>query len=182
MEDFASAAVMRLIAMGLARLGLAPPLLPAEAHVPLSYKAQVQGLLAARHGRIAVFRLADAVPDMAPEPVVQALLLARDAADLLDRWHRLEVFSHARHSLVFAPSAGTGFDLTHRARDTGPPPSEAETLLVVGVVTRLVEVTTGRAAMLTDETSAVLRAGGVWQEVGPIQSLLRLTLRTLTED
>lgn len=176
MEDFASAAMMRLIARGLARQGLAPPPLHAGAHVPRPDKAQALNNLMARHGRLAVLLLADAVPDMAPEPVVQALLRARDAPDLLDRWHRLEVFSHARHRLACAPNACGGFDLTHRARDDGPPPSEAETLLVVGVVTRLAEVTTGRAATLTDDAGAVLRVGGVWQAVGPIRSPLRLAL------
>lgn len=176
MEDFASAAMMRLIVRGLVRQGLAPPPLPAGAHVQRPDKAQALNNLIARHGRLAALRLADAVPDMTPEPVVQALLLAYDAADLLDRWHRLEVFSHARHRLAYAPLAGGGFDLSHRARDDGPPPSEAETLLVLAVVTMLVEVTTGRAATLTDDAGAVLRADGVWQEVGPIRSPLRLTL------
>ena len=96
--DFASAAMMRLVAAGLSRQGISVPVpTSATAHVPLASKRDVLSEVLARHGPLAILSIADAAPSMAPEPVVQALTHAKDMPDLMDRWHRLERFSHGRH-------------------------------------------------------------------------------------
>ena len=97
-QDFASAAMMRLVATGLARQGISIPVPTSpNAHVSLGDKRAVLGVVLARHGPLAILSIADAACAMAPEPVVQALTKARDIPDLMDRWHRLERFSHGRH-------------------------------------------------------------------------------------
>jgi hypothetical protein len=99
-EDFASAAMMRLVATGLARQGIAVAPSPARgAHVPHADKRALLERVLALHGPNAILAIADALPDMPAEHVLQALTRARDARDLPDRWNRLERFSHARHAV-----------------------------------------------------------------------------------
>lgn len=94
-SDFASATMMRLVAAGLSRQRISIPVpMPDGAHVSIGDKREVLSAVLANHGPLAILSIADAAPFMAPEPVVQALTLARDLCDLMDRWHRLERFSH----------------------------------------------------------------------------------------
>lgn len=179
MEDFASAAMMRLIGAGLARQGLPAFAGPAGAHVPRSAKSAALAGLIARQGRVAVLRLADALPDMAPEPVLQALLQAQGPVDLFDRWHRLEVFSHARHRLAVTAHGTDGFHLTHLSQAPDQTPTEGETLIVVAVVTMLVEAISGQAVCLTDAEGARLRECGSWYNPGPLRAPLVLQLTGL---
>jgi AraC-like DNA-binding protein len=163
-SDFASAAMMRLVAAGLSRQGIPIPL-PAStnAHVPLTAKRDVLGGVLARHGPLAVLSIADAARSMPPEPVVQALARSRDMADLMDRWHRLERFSHGRHKVQTEVIGANSFRLTHHARDDGPPPTLAESLLVIALLTVLAEMIGSTDVMLADTTGAVWRRHGKWQ-------------------
>jgi AraC-like DNA-binding protein len=169
--DFASAAMMRLVAEGLARQGIGPvPRPPRGAHVPRTDKREVLERVLAAHGPLAVLSIADAARHMAPEPVLRALTMARDTPDLLERWRRLERFSHSRHVVEVAPQAGGPLRLTHRARDGGSPPSVAESLIVVGVLAILAEMVTGAPVRLTSPEGEVWREGGIWtvpSAVGP---------------
>ena len=97
-DDFASAAMMRLVAAGLMRQGIAAGLrAPGGAHVPRPDKQAALTAILAAHGHLAVMQIADALPTMPPEPVLMALTRARDVPDFHARWHRLENFSHGRH-------------------------------------------------------------------------------------
>jgi hypothetical protein len=120
--DFASAAMMRLVAAGLSRQGISVPVATsATAHVPLAGQARCAECdVLARHGPLAILSIADAAPSMAPEPVVQALTHAKDMPDLMDRWHRLERFSHGRHRVASEQLGADSFRLTHQARDEWP--------------------------------------------------------------
>ena len=163
-HDFASAAMMRLAAVGLERQGISSPLRsPFGAHVPRSLKRDILDAVLAEHGPVAILSLADAARQMPPEPVAQALLRARDASDLLDRWHRLERFSHGRHTVETRRLAEGSFRLTHRARDAGPPPSAAESLFVLGVLTILAETTGSVDVSLASSTGEVWREKGAWR-------------------
>jgi hypothetical protein len=125
--DFASAAMMRLVAAGLARQGIAllgPP--PRGARVARPRKRDTLATLLALHGPVAILSIADAARHMPPEPVVQALLGARDTGDLLDRWRRLERFSHGRHTVETQDLGDSSFRLFHRARDGSIPPSSGK--------------------------------------------------------
>ena len=161
--DFASAAMMRLVAAGLSRQGISVPVpTSATAHVPLASKRDVLSEVLARHGPLAILSIADAAPSMAPEPVVQALTHAKDMPDLMDRWHRLERFSHGRHRVAVEHLGADSLRLTHQARDSGPPPSLAESLLVLGLLAVLSEMVGSAAVTLTDATGAVWRSHGKW--------------------
>ena len=168
-QDFASAAMMRLVALGLTQQGIAvpahrpgpvPP--PSGAHVPHAQKRNVLDALVTAHGPMILLLIADAARSMPPEPVVQALTCARNIKDLLDRWQRLERFSHGRHRVEVQPLAEGTFRLTHRARDAGPQPSFAESLIVPGLLTILAEMTGSAEVSLLSVTGDVWRKDGAW--------------------
>jgi len=161
--DFASAAMMRLVAAGLSRQGISIPVpTSATAHVSLIAKRDALGNVLAVHGPLAILSIADAARSMAPEPVVQALTRSKDIADLLERWHRLERFSHGRHTIAAELLGADSFLLTHQARDDGPPPSLAESLLVLGLLTVLTEMIGSTDVTLADATGEVWRSHGKW--------------------
>jgi hypothetical protein len=115
--DFASAAMMRLVAAGLSRQGISIPVpTSATAHVSRMAKRDVLGDVLAHHGPLAILSLADAARSMAPEPVVHALTRSKDIPDLMDRWHRLARFSHGRHTIVVEQLGPDSFRLNHRER------------------------------------------------------------------
>ena len=163
--DFASAAMMRLIVAGLSRQGISIPLpISPTAHVPLGDKRDVLGAVLTRYGPLAILKINDAAPLMAPEPVVQALTRATDMSDLLDRWHRLERFSHGRHTVDAEQLGADSFRLTHRAREHGQPPTLAESLLVLGLLTILAEMTRSAEVTLKTSVGEVWRSQGKWHE------------------
>lgn len=163
-RDFASAAMMRLVAAGLARQGLPVAFQPpTQARAPRAQKRDVLGEILTAHGPLAILSIADAAPDMPSEPVVEALIRARDIDDLLDRWGRLERFSHGRHTVETRRLDDGCFRLTHRARDDGPPPSPAESLLVIGLIARLAEMIGAPDLRLTSGAGEVLRENGAWR-------------------
>lgn len=171
-QDFASAAMMRLVAMGLARQGISIPVPTSPtAHVSLADKRAVLGAVLACHGPLAILSIADAACAMAPEPVVQALTNARDIPDLMERWHRLERFSHGRHRVEIEQLSPHRFRLTHRARDHGPPPSMAESLLVLGLLTILTEMTGSTDVTMKTDAGAVWRSEGKWHDPGTSQGV-----------
>lgn len=164
-EDFASATMIRLIAAGLARQGISVPVRPpAGARVPRAAKRELLDAVITGHGRIAILTIADAVRYMPPEPVAQALLKARSISDLLDRWRRLEKFSHGRHQVLVENLGETRFELRHRARDGHAPPSEAETLLVMAVLVVSAEIVASVPVDLRTEAGKVWRHLGEWRE------------------
>jgi AraC-like DNA-binding protein len=170
--DFASAAMMRLVAAGLSLQGISLPVpTSATAHVPLVAKRDVLSEVLARHGLLAILSIADAAPSMAPEPVVQALTHAKDMPDLMDRWHRLERFSHGRHRVAVEQLGADSFRLTHQARDDGPPPSMAESLLVLGLLAILSEMIGSTDVTLADTAGAVWRSQGKWHCSDRLQSI-----------
>jgi AraC-like DNA-binding protein len=161
-EDFASSAMMRLIAAGLARQDIAITVQQTfNAHVPLSLKRGVLEDVLAAHGPIAILSILDAAPFMPKDPVVQALIQASNTSDLLVRWSRLERFSHSRHK-VHVEQAPGGLKLSHCARDGGPGPTFSESLLVLGLLAVLTELTGGQNITAWTEEGALVRSQGRW--------------------
>lgn len=144
-SDFASAAMLRLIRLGLARQGLALPqaaaAAPPQAHVPLADKRALASALLAQHGPQVLFRIGEAVLDAPDEPTLSALLAARDPLDLVKRFQRLERYLHSRHRVLLHQAAPGALLLQHRSMQADSPPHAAENLLVwgllVGVLQRL---------------------------------------------
>jgi CO/xanthine dehydrogenase Mo-binding subunit/AraC-like DNA-binding protein len=166
-QDFASAAMMRLVAAGLTRQGIrVPHAVPRGARVPLAGKRDILAAILSEHGPLAVLSIPDALPEMPPEPVVQALRAARDLPDLLDRWHRLERFSHGRHTIRAEPLCAGSLRLIHTTRTGGAPPTMAESLLVLGLLAMLVEMTGAVDVILREEAGTVWRRNGAWHDPG----------------
>ena len=141
---------------------------PTGARVPRLHKRETLDAIMSLHGRTAILALSDAARHIPPEPVAQALIRARDTADLLDRWHRLERFVHARHTVEIEHLGENMFRLRHRARDEGPPPSPAESLLVLGVVATLAEMVGRGPVTLTTEAGEVWRDRGAWHDIDEV--------------
>ncbi|MCY6380091.1 helix-turn-helix transcriptional regulator [Hoeflea prorocentri] len=176
-EDFASATMIRLVAAGLAQQGIPVPVRPPTgARVSRTAKRELLEAVMAEHGRIAVLTIADAARDMPPEPVAQALLKARSISDLLDRWRRLEKFSHGRHEIQVENQGQTTFGLRHRARDGHAPPTEVETLLVMAVLTVLCEIVTSAPVDLCASEGKVLRNAGIWHDPGAVGAHQQIVL------
>ncbi|NRB01762.1 MAG: helix-turn-helix transcriptional regulator [Rhodobacteraceae bacterium] len=178
-DDFASAAMMRMIAAGVDLLGLGPrehP--PMGAHVPRPQKRAVLQALLDLHGPVAVLALSDGLDVMRPEPVLQALQKARSVGELLDRWGRLERFSHARHTVLVKSDADGAFRLSHTAKDSGPAPSLAETLLVFGTVTKLTEMIGAKNVLLQAENGSPFRQNRAWKNPKGLGRLNRVVLST----
>ena len=164
-QDFASAAMMRLVVLGLKQQGISVPVsAPNGAHVQRFQKSDVLTGVNALHGPRAILAIADAARSMAPEPVVQALSRAHDIPDLMDRWHRLERFSHGRHTVAVEHLGPAGMRLTHRSLDNGPAPSIAESLLVLGLLAILAEMVGSTEVTLATETGEVWRKNGAWHD------------------
>ncbi|MDZ7865252.1 AraC family transcriptional regulator [Acidovorax sp.] len=143
-EDFASAAMVRLLVRAMAAQGLAlPPGLPAPAalvgsHVPLDCKRSVVQAVLAQGGPALLLQLARQVHLLRDDPVYRALMGASDVPGLLARWQRLERYVHSAHQVsVRAQSLHSPYSLhlQHHARaGTGGTPQPPESLAVLGVL------------------------------------------------
>jgi AraC-like DNA-binding protein len=140
-NDFASEAMLRVVRAGLVRQGLAPDGPPPvrHAHVPLADKRAWLDRLWQAHGPDVIVRLGEAVHGLDDEPLLLALSLASDPADLLQRWQRLERFVHSRHRMrVTQPEPGL-LCIQHVSLEPQQPPTAAEDLLVFGLLVALCE-------------------------------------------
>ncbi len=165
-DDFASAAMMRLVAAGLARQGIeAHSRPPSGAYVARSGKRSVLEAVAKEYGLGSILRIVDVLPDMPPEPVLQALTKARDTGDLMERWHRLERFSHASHEIVWEQLSESALSLTHRSRNGGKPPNSVETTLVIAVLAKLAEEVSKNPVTLATKAGQIWRRAKQWQDI-----------------
>lgn len=142
--DFASAAMLRLLAQGMRELGLnpepvAPPPAGHGATVPLDDKRRLVAAALAQGGIGCLALLGRGLHRLAHEPTHRALASARDVPDLLARWGRLERYIHSRHRVDVLSLADGRAQLMHRARPGCPPPLPAEDLVVLGVLLALLE-------------------------------------------
>lgn len=150
MKDFAAAAMLRLIRRGLQAQGLpAPPPPRAPALVPLADKRALLHALMQRHGPAVLLRIGEAVQDAPDEPTLTALTAARDPADLIARWQRLERFVHSRHRVQVLAAGAGWMRLRHASTMAGEPPLPAEDLLVWGLLVALLR-RIGTAAVAHD--------------------------------
>lgn len=142
MQDFASAAMVRLLVRGMHAHGMAlPPGLqalqggPAGSHVPLHCKRAVVEAILQQGGPGALLRLAQRVDLLQGDPVHRALVGARGMPALLLRWQRLERYVHSRHQVSVLACGAQWLQLHHHARAGTPPsPQATESLAVLGVL------------------------------------------------
>jgi AraC-like DNA-binding protein len=180
MKDFAAAAMLRLVRLGLQREGLTAdvplPPSPGGAWVPLQDKRLLLDVLMQRHGPALLLRLGQAVHDADDEPTLTALTEARSAADLIERWQRLERFVHSRHRVLTLATSDVGCTLRHVCLRSDEAPTPAEDLLVLGLLVGLLQRigTADLRARLAGETgwrlcdghwtsAAVTRDAATWE-------------------
>ncbi len=139
MEDFASAAILRLIQVGLARQGLSAPV-PRDAkgpHVPLSSKRDLLRDIESHGGALALLRIGEAIDHMPKDPTLVALGAARSPGDLMGRWQRLARFVHSRHRTEVMDQSEGLLVVRHVSQVDGEAPSRSEDLLILGVLVGL---------------------------------------------
>lgn len=142
MQDFASAAMVRLLVRALHAHGLAPPPGldawrdgPQGSHVPLACKRAVVQAILQHGGPAMLLRLAGRVDLLQGDPVHRALIGAADMPALLARWQRLERYVHSRHQVSVLDLGPRHMALRHHARAGIPePPQPTESLAVLGVL------------------------------------------------
>lgn len=141
MDDFASAAMMRIVRAGLQRQGLAAPPLPPAQHgrVPLPDKRTQLRVLWQTHGPGVIARLGEAVHDLHDDPMLTAFAPADDPFDLLQRCQRLERFVHSRHRVQVQATGPNRLCWQHVSLHQAAPPDMAEDLLVAGLLLALAQ-------------------------------------------
>lgn len=162
--DFASAAMMRVLAQGLRALGLDPgdPAVGVrEARVQLGAKQDLVRYAVRQGGLACLPRLGQGLHRLTHEPTHQALVSARSAADLFERWQRLERYIHSRHRCVVEACEPGEARLRHVSTAPGSAPSAAEDLVVAGVLAALLEAIGLRPVALR------LGPGGAWAADDP---------------
>lgn len=140
--DFASAAMIRVLACGMTALGLKPPVLTdvsVQAIVPLDIKRAVVQDAVVQGGLSCLPLLGRGLHALATEPTHLALTAGRDAADTLLRWQRLERYIHSRHRIQVQALGAHSALIRHESRDGGAPPWPVEDLVVCGVLCALLE-------------------------------------------
>jgi AraC-like DNA-binding protein len=141
-QDFASAAMVRLLARGMHALGMK---LPAtfdqlhEATVPLDLKRHVVQAALEQGGIVCLPLLGRGLHELAMEPTQLALTAGRNASALWVRWQRLERYIHSRHRIQVMDSSEIDAKVMHKHKDHGPPPMPFEDLVVCGVLCALLE-------------------------------------------
>ena len=141
-EDFASAAMVRVLLRGMAGLGLRLPEVAEEltqATVPLHSKRAVVQTAVEQAGFAILPLLGSGLHDFAMEPTHLALTAGRSATSMLARWQRLERYIHSKHRIQWLLLSPTSAKVSHIHKDNGPVPLAAEDLVVCGVLCALLE-------------------------------------------
>ncbi len=141
-EDFASAAMVRVLLRGMAGLGLRTPETPGSllhATLPLDFKRRVVQAAVEQAGFAVLPLLGRGMRDLAMEPTHLALTAGRSAGAMLVRWQRLERYIHSRHRIHLHELSAQSARISHTHKDSGPAPLPAEDLVVCGVLCALLE-------------------------------------------
>jgi len=152
MSDFASAAMVRVLAQGMRELGLDPGdvTLPGDqARIDLQLKRSLVGRAIAQAGFGCLPLLGRGLHQFPHDPTHRALSLAHDAVDLFARWRRLERYIHSRHRCEVLDSGPGWARLRHVALAGAAAPLPAEDLVVLGVLAALLEAIGLRSVRVT---------------------------------
>ena len=141
MNEFASAAMVRLLSAGMSRQGMLVPAFDARgAHVSLDTKRALVAAAVAQGGLVGLVDLGRGIEHIAGDATYQALAPARHPQDLLARWNRLERYVHSDHRVRVAEAGPRHLVLVHEARRAGARPWPAESLVVLGVIVAALEL------------------------------------------
>ncbi|WP_079408250.1 helix-turn-helix transcriptional regulator [Streptomyces sp. 3211] len=149
MDDFASSTLVAAVQRALADDGIVA-VAPSADGALLAFEAKRRFLagVVERYGLLPLLRVGLVVPRMASDPAVSALLGASGPWELLERWQRLERFTHSRHRVIVR-EAGERFLVAEHVGPSSAPPEPAENVLVMGLVTVLLTMTGARGVTVT---------------------------------
>jgi AraC-like DNA-binding protein len=160
--DFASAAMMRVLSQGMRELGLNPgDSAPdtGDARVQLLQKQELVRSAVAQGGLACLPLLGRGLHRLTHEPTHHALVSARSARDLFERWQRLERYIHSRHRCIVETCEEGQARIRHVSLTPGDTPSPPEDLVVAGVLAALLEaIGLQRVELRIGAASAVLAA------------------------
>ena len=144
MNDFASAAMIRVMVNGMQSLGLDTSVVDlrptqGDAQVRLNLKQQLAASAVRQAGLSCLVKLGRGGRFNVDDPTHRALTSARDAADLFQRWGRLERYVHSQHWVEVVDLHPGGAVLRHLSRAPGAAPSAPEDLVVLGLLLALLE-------------------------------------------
>ena len=142
MNDFASAAMLRLLHAGMRRMGLRSPAQQwlEQATVPLDAKQQLVEQVLQKRGFSALLHLGQGLHDVVHDSLKPVLIHASQPLRVLQAWLRLERYLHSKHRIE--QTILTQFAVQHRhvSIKAGSGPSAAEDLVVLGVLIALLEM------------------------------------------
>lgn len=165
MQDWASAAMVRVMQAGAARLGLPTPIkvqAQPNAHVPLQDKQVLIGHILQTGGRTALLQLGQGVHHIKDEPLMQLLVKPGQPWLVLKTWLRLEQYLHSRHRILQIQISDCEVLHKHVGKKQGASPSVVESWLVMGVLTALLERSgCQQVEATTDVGNTLLRSGRV---------------------
>lgn len=136
--------MVRVLMQGMQSLGLDTSVVQlqptlGDARVRLDLKQQLVGSAVRQAGLSCLVKLARGGHFNWNDPTHLALLSARDAADLLERWGRLERYVHSLHWVDVGDVHAGDVVLRHLSRTPGAAPSAPEDLVVLGMLLALLE-------------------------------------------
>ena len=145
MSEFASMAMMRVIARGMHELGIPLPQTPGAATprkgsiVDLDDKRALLTHAIDAGGMQCLVLLGRGVHHFADEPTHRAMTSAGSPAGLFQRWQRLEKYIHSLHRTDLIQIGEAHAHVVHRANRPDIHPSLPEDLVVSGVLAGLLE-------------------------------------------
>ena len=168
-HDLAPHSLLHLIGFGLGRP--APGCGgPAAAQRPAGALAARRGLLEhllSRQGARAILLLGEGMAEAPEEPALIALSAASSAADLLNRWQRLEAYAHSKQRISFHAWSEHRIEVGHPTTATAKV-TPVEDLLVYGLQTALLErVLATRVDVQLVDSARQIRREGIWLEAIP---------------
>jgi AraC-like DNA-binding protein len=141
MNDFASAAMLRVMHAGMRRLHIDSPAQQwlRTATIPLDAKRQLVGSVLAQRGVGALVQLGQGVHDITEDSTLPLLVHLGHPLRMLQAWLRLERFVHSRHRLQQTLVNACTVEHRHVSLVKDTRPSPAEDLVVLGVLIGLLE-------------------------------------------
>lgn len=142
MNDFACAAMIRLLTRGMEQIGLAPLVTDPRGGsiIELDVKRALVAHALRERGPGALVQLGQAVHNMGVDPILSMLVRAGSPRQVMSRFQRLERFVHSRHRMVIEDSADNSMRMRHVSLVEGEPPLPAEDLVVLGVLIGFLQV------------------------------------------
>lgn len=156
--------MMRVLAQGMRELGMDPGHsaedTTGQARVQLQLKQDLVRSAVVQGGLSCLPLLGRGLHRLKHEPTHQALVCARSARDLFERWQRLERYIHSRHRCIIESCDPGRARIRHVTVTRGDPPSAAEDLVVAGVLAALLEAIGLQSVELSLGAKGARCAGG----------------------